>query len=62
LYEAAESLLRQNILREFPESSEEEIEAKIVAWLRDRPGAPHGDSPGIPYRWVDWIAKNEPPT
>jgi hypothetical protein len=53
LFDAAEALLRQNILREFPESTEQEIEAKIVAWLQDRPGAPHGDCPGIPRKWVD---------
>jgi hypothetical protein len=53
LFEAAESLLRQNILRELPESTEQEIETKIIAWLQDRPGAPHGDGPGIPRPWVD---------
>jgi Rv0078B-related antitoxin len=43
LFDAAESLMRQNIRRSFPESTEQEIEAKIIAWLQDRPGAPHGD-------------------
>jgi hypothetical protein len=53
LFDSAEALLRQNILREFPESTEQEIETKIRAWLQDRPGAPHGDCPGIPRKWVD---------
>ncbi len=53
LFEAAEALMRQNLRREFPNASEEEIEGKLVKWLQDRPGAPHGDAPGKPRSWSD---------
>lgn len=53
LFEAAEALMRQRLKREMPGASEDEIEAKIVAWLQDRPGAPHGDAPGTPRAWID---------
>ena len=50
LFDAAEALLRQNILREFPESTEQEIEAKIIAWLQDRPGDCMANVPGFRVR------------
>jgi hypothetical protein len=50
LFDAAEELLRQNILREFPESTEQEIEAKIIAWLQDRPGDNMATVPGFRVR------------
>jgi hypothetical protein len=53
LFDAAEALLRQNILREFPESTEQEIEAKIVAWLQDRPGDSMATIPGFRVRSSD---------
>jgi hypothetical protein len=46
LFEAAEDLKRQSLRREFPEAAESEIESRINAWLRSRPGAPHGDAVG----------------
>jgi hypothetical protein len=54
LFEAAEALMRQNLRREFPNASEEEIERKVVEWLQDRPGAPHGDAPGKSRSWSDF--------
>lgn len=54
LFEAAEALMRQNLKRAFPHASEEEIERKLVEWLQDRPGAPHGDAPGTPRSWSDF--------
>lgn len=38
LYEAAEAMMRQNLLRWFPEESEELIERRLRAWLRKDPG------------------------
>jgi hypothetical protein len=38
LYEAAEAMMRQNLLRWFPEESEELIERRLLAWLRKDPG------------------------
>jgi hypothetical protein len=46
LNEAAEALMRQNLRRRFPQESQEQIELRLLAWLRDRPGAEHGDAGG----------------
>jgi len=46
MYALGESIMQQNLRREFPNASAEEIEAKILKWLADRPGAEHGDAPG----------------
>lgn len=46
LFDAGEELKRQSFRRAHPEATETEIESMIIAWLRERPGAPHGDSPG----------------
>jgi Rv0078B-related antitoxin len=46
LYELAETMKRQNLRRQSPELSDDEIEEKLVAWLEHRPGAPHGDANG----------------
>jgi hypothetical protein len=46
LFDAGVQLMRQNLRRTFPEANEQEIERKLVTWLRERPGAEHGDSPG----------------
>lgn len=46
LYAAGEELKRQSLKREHPDSTADEIEVMLVDWLRDRPGAPDGDSPG----------------
>jgi len=34
LYEAAEEIMRQNLLRWFPQESEDLIERRLRAWLR----------------------------
>lgn len=46
LYEVAETMKRQNLRRRHPELSPAEIEERVVAWLRHRPGAEHGDADG----------------
>jgi Rv0078B-related antitoxin len=50
LYETAEAMMRQNLRRRHPGASEAEIERLLVAWLRHRPGAEHGDAVGRPSR------------
>jgi hypothetical protein len=45
LLDDAEELLRRR-LRRMTRMSEEEIEARVLAWLRERPGAEYGDAPG----------------
>jgi hypothetical protein len=46
LNEAAEAIMRQNLRRRFPRESERQVEQRLLAWLRDRPGAEHGDAGG----------------
>lgn len=45
LSETAFQIKRQNLRRENPDASEEEISALFAAWLRHRPGAEQGDGP-----------------
>jgi hypothetical protein len=47
MYALGESIMRQNLRRRFPDESAEEIEARILDWLADRPGAEHGDASGF---------------
>ncbi|MFI5394886.1 MAG: hypothetical protein ACHQ9S_05080 [Candidatus Binatia bacterium] len=51
LFEAGESLMRQNLRRRFPSASAEEIEERVDAWLSERPGAEFGDAVGRPTTW-----------
>lgn len=37
LYEFAEMVMRQNLLRRFPEERDEQIERRLVSWLRKEP-------------------------
>ena len=39
-------MMRQNLRRQTPGADEREIESRLSAWLRARPGAEHGDCPG----------------
>lgn len=48
MFDDGVALMRQNLRRADPEASEEEIEQRLRAWLRERPGAEHGDSAGRP--------------
>jgi Rv0078B-related antitoxin len=51
LFQAGEEMMRQTLRRQHPELSGPEIEARVVAWLQERPGAEFGDAPGIPRPW-----------
>lgn len=51
LFEAGESIKRQSLRRENPGASDARIEELVVAWLRDRPGAEHGDAEGALRSW-----------
>ena len=46
MFGLGESIMRQNLRRTYPDAAESEIEAKLRAWLSERPGAEHGDAPG----------------
>lgn len=41
-------MMRSNLRRSNPGATEAEITALLAAWLRDRPGAEHGDGVGTP--------------
>lgn len=46
LFDDGVALMRQNLRRAHPEASGEEIERRLRSWLRQRPGAEHGDGVG----------------
>lgn len=46
LAEAGVDLMRENLRRRHPQATESELDAMIVAWLRERPGAEQGDGVG----------------
>ncbi len=51
MFEVGVELMRQKLRREHPGLAEVEIEARIRAWLSERPGAEFGDSVGRPVSW-----------
>ena len=54
LFDTGVRLMRQNLSRDHPDATEKEIDDRLRAWLRHRPGAEHGDCPG---RRLDWPLK-----
>jgi hypothetical protein len=46
MFETGVAMMRQNLRRRSPEASDQAIDDALAAWLRDRPGAEHGDAPG----------------
>src|SRR5262249_7551347 len=51
LFAAGEAMMRQSLRRRFPGASEAEIQARLDAWLAERPGAEAGDAPGRTVAW-----------
>jgi len=51
MFEPGVEIVRQSFRRNHPDLTEPEIEAKVRAWLMDRPGAPFGDAVGRPVAW-----------
>jgi hypothetical protein len=51
LFEFGQAMFRQKLRRQNPEATEAEIEAKVQAWLMERPGAEFGDGVGRPVAW-----------
>ena len=47
LMAAGMALMRQRIRREHPELTSDEVEARVLGWLRARPA----DAPGRPVGW-----------
>ena len=46
LFEIGVKLMRQNLRRDYPDETEQEIDERLRAWLEHRPGAEHGDCSG----------------
>ena len=51
LFESGLRMKEQTLRRQFPQASDEEIQAQLNAWLEERPGAEFGDAEGIPGTW-----------
>jgi hypothetical protein len=45
LFETGVRLRRASLRRAHPDLSDSEIESLLARWLRERPGAEHGDGP-----------------
>ena len=54
LFSTGVELMRQKLRRDQPHASQSEIDRQLAEWLRERPGAEYGDSPG---RLVDIDAR-----
>ena len=51
LFVAGRRMMRQNLKRRHPEATDREIDSRLRAWLRERPGAEYGDAVGRPIAW-----------
>ena len=51
LFETGVEMKRQTLRRDHPDLIEDEIEARVAAWLRERPGAEFGDAVGRRVTW-----------
>lgn len=56
LFQSGLEIKRQNLRREFPHLTEEELAARLKTWLHDRPGAEHGDCSGRPRDWAATVS------
>jgi hypothetical protein len=51
LFETGVEMKRQKLRRDHPGLGDHEIEARVGAWLRERPGAEFGDCVGRRVAW-----------
>lgn len=51
LFDAGVAMMRQTLRRRLPAAPESAIADALAAWLRERPGAEHGDAPGRLREW-----------
>lgn len=47
LHEVGVAIMRQNLRRRHPDEDEAQVEQRLHAWIRHRPGAEHGDGPRL---------------
>jgi hypothetical protein len=48
MFEFGVEMMAATLRRRHPQSSPDEIERLLEAWLLERPGAEAGDAPGVP--------------
>lgn len=46
MHDVGVAMMQENLRRKFPQDSERQLMARLVAWLRTRPGAVNGDAIG----------------
>jgi hypothetical protein len=51
LFDSGVAMMRETLHRKFPTAAESAIADALAAWLRERPGAEHGDAPGRLREW-----------
>ena len=56
LFETGVEMMRQKLRRDHPDLADHEIQARVRAWLQERPGAKFGDAVG---RHVSWPRRSE---
>ena len=56
MFETGVEMMRQKLRRDHPDLADHEIEARVRAWLQERPGAEFGDAVG---RHVGWPRRAE---
>ncbi|HEU4368766.1 MAG TPA: hypothetical protein VFV05_11145 [Methylomirabilota bacterium] len=56
MFETGVEMMRQNLRRSHPALPDTEIEARVRAWLQERPGAEFGDAVG---RRASWPRRSE---
>ena len=47
LFDAGVEMMRMSLRRRYPDASDDEIARRLTDWLRERPGAEHGDGVGV---------------
>ncbi len=56
LFQTGENLMRQTLRRRHPAESESQIEARLIAWLREQPGPDGGD---LAVRTGPWAPRSK---
>ena len=51
LFDSGVAMMRQTLRRRFPDASDQTLAEALAVWLRERPGAEHGDTTGCLRNW-----------
>ena len=58
LFDSGVAMMRETLRRRFPNAPDQTIAEALAAWLRERPGAEHGDTAGRLRDWVGTSGKS----